>query len=229
MMAMVSILDKIDMLLKYNVGDTIRLQYIKESVSDNKRLYDSDRDYVENLTKKYFGKPTIEREQMEEAKTKCWGCGEIISDNSNYCSFCGVKHYQRAETGFVRRNKKFFLLQFISGLPFYQILSIIGGLSGLIPVLYAISRIENVLYSVEYYTGYDISGWTNTLIAGGIVACILSCFVIVIPFIIKKPSKVGRILFFTSFGILVTSVLVGSVGFVLTLISGLIALKSRRY
>lgn len=227
-MAMNSLLDKIDILLKCDMGDATRLLHIKQVILDNKKLYDSDRNYVENLTKKYFGNQ-IRNDNVEEAKTKCWGCGEIIPDNSNYCSFCGVKHYQRTETSFVRKNKRFIPIQFLLGLQFYQILAVLGGLSGLIPVLYAISRIENILYSLEYYTGQDISGWTHILIAGGIVSSILSCFVISVPFIIKKPTRVGRILFFTSFGILITSVLVGTVGFVLTLVSGLMALKSRRY
>lgn len=227
-MAMSTLLDRIEVLLKYEVGDTIRLQHIKQAVSDNRRLYDSDRDYIENLTKKYFPS-TIEKEPMEQASTKCWGCGETIPENSNYCSYCGVKHYQRAEMGFVKISKKFFPIQFFQGLQLYQILAIIGGLSGMIPVLYAISRIENVLYSVEYYTGYDISGWTGLLIAGGIISCILSCFVIIIPFIIRKPAKVGRMLFFTSFGILITSIFVGSIGFGFTLVSSMIALRSRRY
>lgn len=222
------LLSKIDALLKYDIGDMTRLQHIRNAVSDNKRLYDSDRNYVENLTKMYFGKH-LDDNCMEQAKIKCWGCGEIIPDNSNYCSFCGVKHYQRKEVSIVRKSKKLFPFQFLLRLQFYQILAVMGGLAGLAPVVYAIFRIENILYSIEYYTGRDISGWTDILIAGGVAAGILSCFVIISPFIIKKSTTIGRILFFTSFGILITSVFVGSVGFVLTIASGLMALKNRRY
>lgn len=223
-----SLMDKIEFLLKKDIGDNIRLEHIKQAVADNRRLYDSDRDYVENLTKRYFVKPSDDY-PMEQAKIKCWACGQIITNNSNYCSFCGVKHYQQEEARFIRKTKRFLPIQFLVRLQFYQILAVIGGLSGLIPVLYALSRMDNVLYLVEYYAGQDISGWTNTLVAGGIVSSILSCVAIAIPFVIKRPTTAGRVLFFTSFGVLITSILVGSIGFVLTLVAGLIALKSRRY
>jgi len=49
-----------------------------------------------------------------------------------------------------------------------------------------------------------------------------------LPFVLKRPKQVGKFMFFSSFGVLIVSLLTGVVGFVLILAGGIIALK-RRY
>src|SRR3972149_453680 len=121
------------------------------------------------------------------------------------------------------------LKYFHHGVNSYQLLAIIGGLFALIPSLVAIYTIERILFSLESYTGRDLSGFTNLFIAAGIATSVLCIFVIAISFLIKKPKKVGKILFFVSFAILIISLGVGVVGFALILLAGIVALQRRHY
>jgi len=99
----------------------------------------------------------------------------------------------------------------------------------LIPSLVAVYTIQRILVSLESYTGRDLSGFTNLFIAAGITASVLCIFVIAISFLIKKPKKVGKILFFVSFAILIISLGVGVIGFALILLAGIVALQRRHY
>jgi hypothetical protein len=95
--------------------------------------------------------------------------------------------------------------------------------------LVAVYTIQRILVSLESYTGRDLSAFTNLFIAAGIVASILCIFVIVVSFLVKKPKKAGKILFFVSFAILIVSLGVGIVGFALILLAGIVALQRRHY
>ncbi|MBI1663536.1 MAG: TM2 domain-containing protein [Nitrosopumilus sp.] len=47
-----TLLDDVNELLKQNIGDSARLEHIKSSIEDNKPLYDSDKNYLKELSKK---------------------------------------------------------------------------------------------------------------------------------------------------------------------------------
>jgi len=224
-----SLLNEIDILLNLRVGDLIRLEYIKKMLLDNKPLYTSDRQYLENLIDKYIKNENQDSKNYDQIpfETNCWNCETPFPQSSNYCPSCGVKqNKQFSNNPFPKPgNQKFNPLSLVSNVYSYQILSIIGGLAALVPILVATSEINNVL---DYF-GFEDSPLTSILISAGVVSSLLSCFVMVIPLVIKNSKKVGRILFFAAFAILITSVLVGIVGFVFIMIASVIAFKKRRY
>ena len=125
--------------------------------------------------------------------------------------------------------KRYNPLQFISKPNSYQSLAIIGGLMAIIPVLFIVARIEPLLEAINYETGRDLSGLSAVFVSLGIISSILSVIAIAVTFIVKNLKRVRRMLFFIAFGILVTSVLIGIVGFVVILISSNVAYKKRHY
>ena len=219
-------------MINSGIGDVSRLTHIKNSIVEKKKLYNSDIEYVESLVNANFEKNEQPTNNLEKTTSfNCPKCGNTILQSSNFCSFCGIpqQKYFDAEVFSSRFSSRSFPFRFQLGVNFYQLLAILGGLAALIPSLVAVYTIERLLYSVESYTGRDLSGFTNLFIAAGIVTGILCIFVIAISFLIKKPKKVGKILFFVAFPILIISLGVGVVGFALILLAGIIALQRRHY
>jgi hypothetical protein len=229
-----SLLEKIEYLLNQNLGDRSRLEHIKKSIIENKKIYNSDIDYVEWLeTKKQDSFPeNTKKDFFQPCDNSCWKCKKEITENSKYCSFCGVDQNQKKsefDQVLSRRIKMSYNpLKLISNFHSYQILAVVGGFAALIPILIVMNNLENILESIKFYTGQNFSEFTIGFTVMGTISVILSCLVMIVPFLIKKPKKVGRILFFSSFGILVFSIFLGIVGFVIILFTGIVALK-RRY
>jgi hypothetical protein len=229
-----SLLEQVDILLNMQVGDLIRLEYIKKMILDGKPLYSSDKQYVEHLSQKHIHQDFKNTESFAQPKyeSKCWNCEKLLDSTVIYCPVCGVKQIKQSfEVPSVQRssNNNFNPLNLIGKIGSYQILAVIGGLAALIPILYAASRLDDILYSIGYYTDSDLSGISGPFIFAGVVSSLLCFFVMAIPFVIKNSRKVGRLLFFASFAILITSILTGIVGFVIILIASLVAFKKRRY
>ena len=219
-------------MINSGIGDVNRLNHIKNSIIQKKRIYNSDIEYVESLVDANFEKNEQPTNDLEKTTTIiCPKCENTIFPSSNFCSFCGIpqQRYFDAEVFSSRFSSSAFPFRFHIGINFYQLLAILGGLAALIPSLVAVYTIQRILVSLESYTGRDLSGFTNLFIAAGIAASVLCIFVIVISFLIKKPKKVGKILFFTSFAILIISLGVGVVGFVIILFAGIVALQRRHY
>jgi len=219
-------------LINSGIGDVSRLNHIKNSIIEKKKIYNSDIEYVESLVDANFEKNEQPTNDLEKTTTIiCPKCENTILPSSNFCSFCGIpqQRYFDAEVFSSRFSSRAFPFRFHIGINFYQILAILGGLAALIPSLVAVYTIQRILVSLESYTGRDLSGFTNLFIAAGITTSILCIFVIVISFLIKKPKKVGKILFFTSFAILIISLGVGIVGFALIILAGIVALQRRHY
>jgi len=218
-------------LINSGIGDVSRLTHIKNSIIEKKKVYNSDIEYVESLVDANFEKNEQPTNDLEKTTINCPKCGTTILQSSNYCSFCGIpqQKYFDAEVFSSRFSSNSFPFRFHFGVNSYQLLAILGGLAALIPSLVAVYTIQRILVSLESYTGRDLSGFTNLFIAAGIVTVVLCIFVIAISFLIKKPKKVGKILFFVSFPILIISLGVGIVGFTLILLAGIIALQRRHY
>ncbi len=219
-------------MLNSGIGDVSRLDHIKTSILEKKKIYNSDIEYVQSLIDTHFEKSDVSSAEPEKTKTfNCPKCGNAISQSANYCSFCGIpqQKYFDGEVFSSRFSSRAFPFRFHININFYQILAILGGLAALIPSLAAVYTIQRILVSLESYTGRDLSAFTNLFIAAGIAASVLCIFVMVISFLIKKPKRVGKILFFVSFAILIISLGVGIVGFVLILLAGIVALQRRHY
>lgn len=227
-----SLLGKVELLINSGIGDVSRLTHIKNSIIEKKKMYNSDIQYVESLLDANFEKNEQPINDAEKTSSfNCPKCGKTILQSSNYCSFCGIpqQKYFDAEVFSSRFRTGTFPFRFHISINSYQIIAILGGLAAMIPSLAAVYSIDKILFSLESYTGRDLSGFTNLFIAAGIVTSVLCIFVISISFIIQKPKKVGKILFFIAFPILIISLGVGVIGFALILLAGIMALQRRHY
>ena len=227
-----SLLNKVEFLQDTGIGDYNRLDHIKTCILEKRKLYNSDVEYVQTLFEEHFEIDENPKQETDKPAStiSCPKCGNAITRSANFCSFCGVpqQKYFDGEVFASRFSAKTFPFRFRFGINLYQLLAVLGGLAAIVPTAAAVYYLDRILFSIESYTGRDISGFTNLFVAAGAITSILCIFVIVVSFLIKKPKKVGRIMFFVSFAILVTSLGVGVVGFALILLAAIIALQ-RRY
>ena len=227
-----TLLEKIERLLNDHMGDSSRLEHIRKSIVENKKIYNSDIQYVEELDTKRTEVLNVSDERHPDNSITCWKCGKVLVQNSKFCSFCGVrldKTGSKSVQGLSRITQEYNSLKILSNFHSYQILAVIGGLAGMIPILIATSNIDRVLDVIAFYTGRDLSGFVDWFRALGILSAGLCFFAITASFIIKKSKKSGRILFFLSIAILISSLMVGVAGFVILLSAAIMALKKRRY
>lgn len=222
------LLEKIKELQSLGIGDAVRLEHIVHCIAENKRIYNSDFQYVNDLSAKINNT----KEHMD-SREFCWKCGKRLMQEARYCSFCGIlQNNQESDIDTMQAKRKRLEInpvKIISNCQSYQILAVIGGAISLTAVLYAILNLDRIFEIIEFYSGRDLSGYGGELVMLGAISSCLSVLVMVLPFLIKKPKRVGKILFFSSFGILASSLLTGVIGFVIILVSGIFALKQRRY
>ncbi|MCA9819289.1 MAG: hypothetical protein KC440_00445, partial [Nitrosarchaeum sp.] len=206
-------------------GDLARLEHLRNSIIKNRKIYSSDLQYISFLDEKTH-KETIQEEN------NCWKCDGKLLLNAKFCSFCGVDQTrQNFEVDVVASRKKIQInpVRIISNLQSYQILTVFGGLASLIPILIALANLERIFEIINFYYDVDLARYSAGFVGIGVASAILCIFDIVISFLMKKPKKIGKILFFSSFGILGLSVMTGSIGFAMILAAGIFALKQRRY
>ena len=219
------LLEKITNLQNLGVGDLARLEHLRNSIIKNRKIYSSDLQYISFLDEKTH-KETIQEEN------NCWKCDGKLLLNAKFCSFCGVDQTrQNFEVDVVASRKKIQInpVRIISNLQSYQILTVFGGLASLIPILIALANLERIFEIINFYYDVDLARYSAGFVGIGVASAILCIFDIVISFLMKKPKKLGKILFFSSFGILGLSVMTGSIGFAMILAAGIFALKQRRY
>jgi len=66
---MLTLLQDVLQLLKLKIGNPARLEHIRETLENNNTLYDSDRKYLENLSKKLENNQSV-KENLFESKTE---------------------------------------------------------------------------------------------------------------------------------------------------------------
>jgi len=153
----------------------------------------------------------------------CVNCGSQIPDGSKFCSGCGVSETASTEriTNRIESDKKH------SGIRSYQILSIIGGVLGLISTIayLILFRLVDVVGS-SFGSGIEESAKQYVSTAAPLAILIyISCFIV--PFIVKKTKTIGIYLTVSSFVVLIATSYVGIIGFALILPAGILALRSR--
>lgn len=214
----------VDDLLTIGVGDIARLNIIKKRIDENKVMYNSDVKYVRGLEQKHL----IEKPQEpkhEEKRIMCWNCSKENLPDSLYCAYCRTTFEQKISINDINKFDGEFISELLSNIKLYQVLAVLGGLAVLIPVAYGIYNIENVLSSLDFYLGYDLTNYTNLIIASGVLAGLIAVFDMVIPFVWEKPEKIGKVLLFSSFLVLLFSLVSGVIGFIILLVSGIITLR----
>jgi len=228
------LLKKIEDLLNRGIGDSTRLEHIRKSIVENKKLYNSDIQYVNELKKKNSkSTENLDGVYFVKSQRSCWNCKKDLGLSARFCSFCGTDQEQEksdfAEVLSRREKMKYNPIKIILNLHSYQILAVIGGLCVLVPIIFALFSLERIFEVLEFYINRDFSEFFVGAFAFGLVSGIWSFLVMIVPFLIKKPKKVGKFLFFSAFGILISSLMTGVVGFVIILFAGIFALKKRRY
>lgn len=229
-------INNVNELIRLGKGDLGRLGHIKNTLESNRALYTSDKKYVEELVSKYMSSKNQPdpKEPLEEKYDEnrisdtsevifCWKCGASSQSNQNFCSKCGASKTSEIER--IIDNGK--LERKHSGIRSYQILSIIGGVLGLIATLayFALFSFTDAFIS-SFGNGFDES--TRQYISTAVPIAILifiSCFII--PFVIKKTKTVGMYLIISSFVVLISTSYVGIIGFALLLPAGILALRSK--
>ena len=210
-------------------GDTVRLEHIKNSLEQNKRIYKSDVRYIQDLAaKKGIESAEISDEIFGFLKF-CKKCSGELAPGAKFCSYCGAEQVTYSDFDEVLSRRKFRenSKKIISKIRLYHVLAVIGSIAILIPVSIGVSSIDRIEELAIFYFDYDISGVADFLYGLGTISILWSLLVMILPFVLKRPKQVGKFMFFSSFGILVASLLTGVVGFVLILIGGIVALKKR--
>jgi len=225
---------KIESLLSLQIGDATRLEHIKKSILENKKLYRSDIQNVNDLEKKISNKfESNEEINYEKSQKLCYNCEKELESSVRFCSYCGTDQNEKnsdfTEILSRRRKIEYNPLKIIQNLHSYQILAVLGGFCALVPIISALVALDRIFEVLEFYSGKDFSEFYLGFVGLGLISGIWSASVMIIPFLIKKPKKVGKFLFFSSIGILIFSLLTGIVGFVIILFAGIFALKKRRY
>jgi len=237
-------LDDVINFLKSNKRDVEKLEYIKNVLEQNKKLYASDREYLKNLIKQYSKENIQENLNNNSSKDKfksgksansntnysfCGKCGKKFGVKKNFCPNCGSSKNNQ-NTSPLKQNFNPNLTQNISkqkhtGIKSYQILSVIGGVLGLFVILahYAMFKFVDIMAS-SFGNGIENSSNQYISVALPLVIIIyISCFII--PFVIKKTKIVGIYLIASALIVLIAYSFVAILGFALLLPAGIIALR----
>ena len=148
---MTDVIDDVNALLKINVGDSYRLEHIKQAFIKNKTIWVTDENYLKRLREKYLHKQTSEVEAEgeivfeDELKDKeiihCWKCGRESPLNANFCMTCGTSIFEvGGNSQFTQNSTKSSFAKFMS----LKILALVG-----IPVF--IFLILGAAYTLGYF------------------------------------------------------------------------------
>ena len=95
------IVDGVNALLKLGVGDPYRLEHIKQAYIQDKVIWQSDRNYLQQMKEKYLTKHSDVQtgiEDLDDAENKelihCWKCGKKVPLASNFCMICGSSVFE---------------------------------------------------------------------------------------------------------------------------------------
>ncbi|MGY5151976.1 MAG: zinc-ribbon domain-containing protein [Candidatus Nitrosopumilus sp. bin_6a] len=98
------IVDDVNSLLKLGVGDPYRLEHIKQTYIQNRKIWITDENYLKGLKEKYLVKHTsdvssdepivFENEPVDEEIIHCWKCGKKCPLGANFCMICGSSLFE---------------------------------------------------------------------------------------------------------------------------------------
>ena len=101
------VVDEVNALLKLDVGDPYRLEHIKQTFIQNKKIWITDENYLKNLREKYLVKHTsnvpsdeivFENEPENKETIHCWKCGKQGPLGANFCMICGASIFEVGTT-----------------------------------------------------------------------------------------------------------------------------------
>ena len=224
-----------EQLLRIKVGDKSRIKTIKSRAEHGRVTHQLDLKYIDKLIQFYKLTPEFEtknkkimpnsiQKPLEETNTEfCGNCGVKINVNDNFCRKCGMQRDASQNENYNTSG-----IQQKTGIQIYQILSIIGGVIGLlVTVAYAILTSLVDSFAISFGgEGFGSAFHEYFVIAMPLAIIIyVSCFVV--PFIIKKTKIVGIYLIICSFVVLIATAYIGLAGFALLLPAGILALRHK--
>ena len=102
------VVDEVNALLKLGVGDSYRLEHIKQAYIQNKNIWITDKNYLKRLREKYLEKQNsevqssadivFENEPEDKETIHCWKCGKKCPIGANFCMSCGTSLFEVGET-----------------------------------------------------------------------------------------------------------------------------------
>ena len=98
----IDVVDEVNALLKLDVGDPYRLEHIKQTFIQNKKIWITDENYLKNLRQKYLVKQSdsqtdeivFENEPENTETIHCWKCGKKGPLGANFCMICGTSIFE---------------------------------------------------------------------------------------------------------------------------------------
>ncbi len=98
------VVDDVNALLKLGVGDSYRLEHIKQAYIQNKTIWITDKNYLEKMREKYLVNHVLKQqaETDENSETDyddkemihCWKCGKKGPLGANFCMACGASLFE---------------------------------------------------------------------------------------------------------------------------------------
>ncbi len=98
------VVDEVNALLKLGVGDPYRLEHIKQTYVQNKKIWITDENYLKRLREKYLVRQTsdvpldesivFENEPEDNETIHCWKCGKKCPLGANFCMICGSSLFE---------------------------------------------------------------------------------------------------------------------------------------
>lgn len=90
------LVDNVNELIRLGKGDLGRLTHIKDTLQQNKILYESDKEYLEKLSKQYLNdKSNVDATHYDQPNSNlfCFKCGQNLKLGTSFCPKCGNKIY----------------------------------------------------------------------------------------------------------------------------------------
>jgi hypothetical protein len=98
------VVDDVNALLKLGVGDSYRLEHIKQAYVQNKTIWVTDENYLKRMKEKYLTKhnpdtqshsnENFENESEDKETIHCWKCGKKGPLGANFCMICGTSIFE---------------------------------------------------------------------------------------------------------------------------------------
>lgn len=98
------VVDDANALLKLGVGDSYRLEHIKQAYVQNKTIWVTDENYLKRMKEKYLTKhnpdtqsntdESFENESDNKETIHCWKCGKKGPLGANFCMICGTSIFE---------------------------------------------------------------------------------------------------------------------------------------
>jgi len=101
------VVDEVNALLKLGVGDSYRLEHIKQTFIQNKTIWITDENYLKRMREKYLIQHTsdvqtddivFENEPENKETIHCWKCGKKGPLGANFCMICGTSIFEVGST-----------------------------------------------------------------------------------------------------------------------------------